>query len=107
MTSSAFRSRSSIPIPTIGEHSRIGSALICLQPTNWDGCFRCHDGKHVSADGNRSIKASDCNSCHLILAQGSGEALQQINAKGHEFMHIDAPYTEFSCTDCHTGGVQK
>jgi len=74
---------------------------------NWNGCFRCHDGKHVSADGNRSIKASDCNSCHLILAQGSGEALQQINAKGHEFMHIDAPYTEFSCTDCHTGGVQK
>ena len=74
---------------------------------NWNGCFRCHDGKHVSADGNRSIKASDCNSCHLILAQGSGEALQQINAKGYDFMHIDAPYAEFSCTDCHTGGVQK
>jgi len=74
---------------------------------NWNGCFRCHDGKHVTTDGNRSIKASDCNSCHLILAQGSGEALQQINAKGYEFMHIDAPYTEFSCTDCHTGGVQK
>jgi nitrate/TMAO reductase-like tetraheme cytochrome c subunit len=74
---------------------------------NWNGCFRCHDGKHVTADGNSSIKASDCNSCHLILAQGSGEALQQINAKGHDFMHIDAPYTEFSCTDCHTGGPQK
>ena len=51
--------------------------------------------------------ALDCNSCHLIVAQGSGEALQQINAKGYEFVHIDAPYTEFSCTDCHTGGVQK
>ena len=74
---------------------------------NWNGCFRCHDGKHVSADGNRSIKASDCNSCHLILAQGTGEALQQISAKGYDFMHIDAPYAEFSCTDCHTGGVQK
>jgi ABC-type phosphate transport system substrate-binding protein len=74
---------------------------------NWNGCFRCHDGKHVSSDGKMSIKASDCRSCHLILAQGSGEALEQINAKGHDFIHIDAPYAEFSCVDCHTGGPQK
>ena len=74
---------------------------------NWNGCFRCHDGKHVTADGKMSIKASDCRSCHLILAQGSGEQLNQINARGHDFVHIDAPYSDFSCTDCHTGGVQK
>jgi nitrate/TMAO reductase-like tetraheme cytochrome c subunit len=74
---------------------------------NWNGCFRCHDGKHVAADGKMSIKASDCKSCHLILAQGSGDALNQINAQGHDFVHIDAPYSDFSCTDCHTGGPQK
>jgi nitrate/TMAO reductase-like tetraheme cytochrome c subunit len=74
---------------------------------NWNGCFRCHDGKHVSTDGKMSIKASDCRSCHLILAQGGGEALEQINAKGHDFIHIDAPYADFSCIDCHTGGPQK
>jgi hypothetical protein len=74
---------------------------------NWNGCFGCHDGKHVSADGKMSIKASDCRSCHLILAQGSGEALEQINAKGHDFIHIDALRAEFSCVDCHTGGPQK
>lgn len=74
---------------------------------NWNGCFRCHDGKHVAADGKMSIKASDCRSCHLILAQGSGEALNQINAKGHDFVHIDAEYSEFSCSECHTGGIQK
>ena len=74
---------------------------------NWNGCFRCHDGKHVAADGKVSIKASDCRSCHLILAQGSGEALEQINAKGHDFIHTDAPYAEFSCVDCDTGGPQK
>jgi nitrate/TMAO reductase-like tetraheme cytochrome c subunit len=74
---------------------------------NWNGCFRCHDGKHVSADGKMSIKASDCRSCHLILAQGSGEAFNQINAQGYDFVHIDAPYSEFSCTDCHNGGPQK
>jgi nitrate/TMAO reductase-like tetraheme cytochrome c subunit len=74
---------------------------------DWNGCFRCHDGKHTSADGKMSIKASDCKSCHLILAQGNGETLNQVNAKGHDFMHIDAEYSEFSCTDCHTGGIQK
>lgn len=74
---------------------------------SWDGCFRCHDGKHNAADGQKSIKASDCRSCHLILAQGSGDQLEQVNAKGHDFMHIDAEYADFSCTDCHTGGVQK
>ncbi len=31
------------------------------------GCFRCHDGSHVSRDG-KAI-ASDCNTCHVILAQ--------------------------------------
>ena len=74
---------------------------------SWNGCFRCHDGKHVAADGKASIKASDCRSCHLILAQGSPEALNQINAQGYDFVHIDAPYSEFACADCHTGGVQK
>jgi len=74
---------------------------------NWNGCFRCHDGNHVAADGKKAISASSCNSCHLIVAQGSGDALKQINAEGMDFVHIDAPYTEFSCTDCHTGGLQK
>jgi nitrate/TMAO reductase-like tetraheme cytochrome c subunit len=74
---------------------------------NWNGCFRCHDGKHVTADGKMSIKASDCKSCHLILAQGDPAGMKQINAQGFDFVHIDAPYSEFSCTDCHTGGPQK
>jgi nitrate/TMAO reductase-like tetraheme cytochrome c subunit len=74
---------------------------------DWNGCFRCHDGKHMTADGKASISASDCRSCHLILAQGAGEQLEQVNFKGHNFFHIDSEYSDFSCTDCHTGGVQK
>ena len=31
----------------------------------------------------------------------------KMNAKGHDFIHIDAEYSDFSCTDCHTGGIQK
>ena len=74
---------------------------------NWDGCFRCHDGKHKTSDGKASIKASDCRSCHLILAQGSGETLDQLNPKGHEFIHVDTEFSDFSCAECHTGGPQK
>ncbi len=74
---------------------------------DWNGCFRCHDGKHASADGNASIKASDCNSCHLIVAQGSAETINQVNPQGLTFFHVDSEYTDFSCADCHTGGIQK
>jgi nitrate/TMAO reductase-like tetraheme cytochrome c subunit len=72
----------------------------------WSGCFRCHDGLHKSADA-RSIAASDCNSCHTILAQGSGEQMQQLNAKGHSFFHIDAVNEDFTCANCHTGAFPK
>jgi nitrate/TMAO reductase-like tetraheme cytochrome c subunit len=74
---------------------------------DWPGCFRCHDGRHKSPDGKRMIKASDCNSCHTILAQGVGPQLEQLSAKGHNFFHIDAEYSDFSCTGCHTGAFTK
>jgi hypothetical protein len=73
---------------------------------DWNGCFRCHDGTHKTADGQKTISASDCNSCHLILAQGSGEQLKKLNADGYPFFHIDSEFSEFSCTTCHTGGPQ-
>jgi hypothetical protein len=37
-----------------------------LGHTDFPGCFRCHDGDHVSADG-RSIP-NDCATCHDLLA---------------------------------------
>lgn len=33
---------------------------------DWPGCFRCHDGSHVSADG-KTIP-NDCGTCHDLLA---------------------------------------
>jgi nitrate/TMAO reductase-like tetraheme cytochrome c subunit len=68
----------------------------------WPGCFRCHDGKHKADDG-RTIKANDCNACHIILAQGSGDELLQLSSAGHEFKHPGGDY-DLSCWDCHTGG---
>jgi nitrate/TMAO reductase-like tetraheme cytochrome c subunit len=68
----------------------------------WPGCFRCHDGRHKAEDG-RTIKANDCNACHVILAQGSGDQLQQLSSTGHQFNHPGGDYDP-SCWDCHTGG---
>lgn len=68
----------------------------------WDGCFRCHDGEHKTIDRKKTIKADDCNSCHTILAQGSGAEMNQLTPNGQKFKH---PGDEISgkCTDCHNG----
>jgi hypothetical protein len=73
----------------------------------WTGCFRCHDGQHKSSDGKRTLGASDCNSCHVILAQGTGGDLANLSAKGHDFIHIDSPYSDFDCSKCHTGAFPR
>ena len=70
---------------------------------DWAGCFRCHDGKHTTADGTRSIKASDCNTCHTILAQGQGEELNLLSPGGQKFKH-PGDEVDGACNDCHTGG---
>lgn len=73
---------------------------------NWAGCFRCHDDKHKTANGE-TVRASDCNSCHTIIAQGNGPDLSTITASGLEFKHPDGAYDEeLTCADCHNGGLQ-
>jgi len=69
----------------------------------WPGCFRCHDATHKTDDGRRVIKSDDCNNCHTILAQGSGEELQQMTPGGQKFYHTGGDY-DLTCADCHTGG---
>jgi len=68
------------------------------------GCFRCHDGQHVSPDGR--LVRKDCDICHTILEQQAG-TVKAASAQGVSFQHpIDlGDLTQVSCTDCHTGGV--
>jgi hypothetical protein len=68
------------------------------------GCFRCHDGNHTT-EGGKQIISADCNLCHVILTQGSGKQLQQLNAAGDDFFHIDSVYTTPACAMCHTGSL--
>jgi hypothetical protein len=51
------------------------------------------------------ISFSNCNSCHLILAQGSEDQLASMVLGGQEFKHPGEEYDPaFKCHDCHTGG---
>ena len=74
---------------------------------DWPGCFRCHDDKHKTSTGQK-VRSSDCNSCHVIIAQGKGAELETLSSKGFPFKHPDGePDAELSCSDCHNGGIQK
>lgn len=72
-----------------------------------NGCFRCHGGKHFTSDGKSSIKGSDCNACHIIVAQGAGKELEKYNREGVPFFHIDSEFSDPSCADCHNGQLQE
>jgi len=69
------------------------------------GCFRCHNGKHVSSRGN--IIPRKCDLCHLINAQGLPGKMESSQIDHSlEFRHpvdIDDAWKEMLCSDCHTG----
>jgi nitrate/TMAO reductase-like tetraheme cytochrome c subunit len=68
------------------------------------GCFRCHDGQHVSADGR--VVGKDCNQCHTLLSEGDGTSTAAA-ASTPAFQHpVDiGDLTQVNCADCHTGGT--
>ena len=70
----------------------------------YSGCFRCHDGQHVSADGK--VVSKDCSQCHTLMSQTEGTATAAL-APAPSFQHpVDiGDLTQVNCADCHTGGV--
>src|SRR5205085_3522241 len=50
----------------------------------FNGCFRCHDGQHVSADGK--VIRKHCDTCHTVLSQQEGAA-PPITNEGMPFKH--------------------
>jgi nitrate/TMAO reductase-like tetraheme cytochrome c subunit len=77
---------------------------------NFPGCFRCHDGKHLSSD-NQAIRL-ECNICHSIPAVAlPGQPLppiQQPNVAEPESHHSTTWLAEHrysfdaTCEACHT-----
>jgi len=70
-----------------------------------NGCFRCHDGQHVSPEGK--VVRNDCNTCHTVLDQSKG-GVQIMPVQGKGFQHpIDlGDFSGIKCIDCHSGGGQ-
>jgi nitrate/TMAO reductase-like tetraheme cytochrome c subunit len=68
------------------------------------GCFRCHDGNHVSKDGK--VISKDCNSCHTVLDQEEGGShLAQVPVQNFKHPVDLGDMTAVNCSDCHNGGV--
>jgi hypothetical protein len=69
-----------------------------------NGCFRCHDGKHVSDDGK--VLSKDCNSCHTILAEEFERDTLRLSLGGITYQHpvdIGDMWKETNCSECHSG----
>jgi hypothetical protein len=69
----------------------------------FNGCFRCHNDRHVS-DGGEVI-SMDCNLCHTIVSQGTLDTLQVSNINASlEFVHPNDPNEAWKrefCSECH------
>ena len=45
----------------------------------YPGCFRCHDGNHVSKDGK--VISKDCNACHTRAGPGGRQRTQMARCR--------------------------
>ncbi|HLI64071.1 MAG TPA: cytochrome c3 family protein, partial [Terriglobales bacterium] len=68
------------------------------------GCFRCHDGNHVSQDGK--VITKDCTACHTVLdQQEGGTRITPLQAETFKHPVDIGDLSAVTCSDCHTGGV--
>jgi hypothetical protein len=64
----------------------------------FNGCFRCHDGEHVSKAGK--VIRNDCNVCHTVLSDSASPAT---SLKTQSFQHPVAlgGLADRKCETCH------
>ncbi len=70
----------------------------------FDGCFRCHDGKHISND--KGPIRRDCNVCHEFqqaLPQAESPNLFQQITPEHP-IKLEGVHARMRCSLCHSGG---
>ncbi|NOY36900.1 MAG: cytochrome C [Chlorobi bacterium] len=69
----------------------------------FDGCFRCHNNRHISSGGK--VISKDCTLCHAIIGQGVSDTLRGISIfKDLPFVHPEDPdgmWKEMNCSECH------
>jgi nitrate/TMAO reductase-like tetraheme cytochrome c subunit len=66
----------------------------------YQGCFRCHDGKHKSDDGR--VIRNECNVCHTVLDQSEGGRPVAIRDRNFQHPVNIGDLSGMSCTACHS-----
>jgi hypothetical protein len=73
---------------------------------DWAGCFRCHDGRHVSSQG-RPL-SNDCTICHTMPTRGPlaplGAEVPASNPVNWHVWPLEGKHAELLCTKCHSAG---
>lgn len=72
------------------------------------GCFRCHDGKHVSEDG-RVIRRK-CTICHTMPESGPSKYWAEGYPEGKKWeswhpWDLKGKHALMNCSNCHSGGM--
>lgn len=71
----------------------------------FDGCFRCHDGRHVTDQGK--VLRNECHICHTFLTQPDPQRPNLVQEG--DFTHpvpLEGLHATLRCTSCHDGGPQ-
>ena len=74
---------------------------------NWPGCFRCHDGKHVTA-GGKSL-TTECTVCHTMPQRGPlapiGAEVPASTENWHPWT-LKGKHGTMLCNNCHAAGYR-
>jgi hypothetical protein len=65
------------------------------------GCFRCHDGRHVSSAG-KAI-SPDCDACHTVLVPTPDDSRALRPGQFAHSMDLSL-HRDLRCSQCHDGG---
>ena len=74
---------------------------------NWPGCFRCHDGRHVSKSGK--VLSMGCTDCHTMPERGPLMPLGFISSTGKMPWHpveLQGKHARILCNQCHSAGYR-
>jgi len=74
---------------------------------NWPGCFRCHDGHHVSEDGK--VLTRSCTVCHTMPQRGPLVPLGTVMPTSRQNWHpweLEGKHAEMMCNTCHAAGYR-
>jgi len=74
---------------------------------NWPGCFRCHDGKHVTASGKKLT--TECSTCHTMPQRGPLAPIGASVPTSAENWHpweLKGKHATMLCNRCHAAGYR-